>query len=692
MAYAYASAFATASDSATATSDRSARQAPANVNWTVNGGDGNIRYSPLTQIDRSNVARLQVAWTYDSRDAFKDSEMQSNPIVVDGVLFATTPTMKVVAVNAETGQEIWRFDPSGGSGARTRFRHRGVTVHGDRVFVTYRTFLFAIDKTTGQPITSFGENGRIDLRQGLGRPAEGLSVSASTPGVVFEDLLILPASVPETLPGTPGHIRAFDVKSGRQRWIFHTIPQPGEFGYDTWPKDAYRLAGGANAWAGVTVDAKLGMVFAATGSASFDFYGVNRHGDNLFANCVLALDARTGKRIWHFQGIKHDVWDWDFPAPPSLVTVRHNGRAIDAVAQITKLGDVFVLDRRTGASLFPIENRRVPPSPIDGERLAESQPRPTKPPPFARQGLTEAMLTRRTPEAHAAVLERFRKLKSGMFAPPSFEGTIVFPGFDGGAEWGGAAFDPASGLLFVNSNEMPWIVKMIPNDDTSLYNSKCASCHREDRTGSSMAPSLVDIGTRMTRDEIATIVRQGTGRMPAFPDMGGRNINDVAEFLVTGKDQGKDPAVTSDPNWLKYRNDGYDIFLDPDGYPAVTPPWGTLNAIDLNAGTIRWQIPFGEFPELAAKGLTNTGSDNYGGPVVTASGLLFIGATNFDKKFRAFDKLTGTLLWETVLPAAGNATPSIYQFNGRQYVVIACGGGKNGAPSGSSIVAFALPR
>ena len=456
--------------------------------------------------------------------------MQSNPIVIDGVLFATTPTMKVVAVNAETGQEIWRFDPSGGSGARTRFRHRGVTVHADRVFVTYRNFLFALDKTTGQPIASFGENGRIDLRQGLGRPAEGLSVSASTPGVVFEDLLILPASVPETLPGTPGHIRAFDVKSGKQRWIFHTIPQPGEFGYDTWPKDAYSCPAARMRGPGVTVDAKLGMVFAATGSASFDFYGVNRHGDNLFANCVLALDARTGKRIWHFQAIKHDVWDWDFPAPPSLVTVRHNGRAIDAVAQITKLGDVFVLDRRTGASLFPIENRRVPPSPIDGERLAESQPRPTKPPPFARQGLTEAMLTRRTPEAHAAVLERFRKLKSGMFAPPSFEGTIVFPGFDGGAEWGGAAFDQESGLLFVNSNEMPWIVKMIPNDDTSLYNSKCASCHREDRTGSGMAPSLVDIGTRMTRDEIATIVRQGTGRMPAFPDMGGRNINDVAEF------------------------------------------------------------------------------------------------------------------------------------------------------------------
>jgi len=662
-----------------------------NVNWTVNGGDGNARFSPLTQINKSNVTALKVAWTYTSGDHFTASEMQSNPIVIDGVLYATTPTMKVVAVNAGTGAEIWRFDPSGGSTARARFRHRGVAVHDDRVFVTYRNFLFALDRKTGQPIPSFGANGRIDLRDGLGKPVEGLSVSASTPGVVFEDLLILPSSVPETLPGTPGHIRAFDVKTGRQRWIFHTIPQPGEFGYDTWPKDAYQLTGGANAWAGVTVDQKLGMVFAATGSPSFDFYGVTRHGDNLFANCVLALDARTGKRVWHFQAIKHDMWDWDFPSPPSLVTVKRDGKTIDAVAQVTKFGDTFVLDRRTGQSLYPIEYRKAPPSGVDGEKAAEAQPYPTKPPAFARQGLTEAMLTTRTPEAHASVLERFKKMKSGYLQPPSFEGTIVFPGFDGGAEWGGTAFDPESGLLFVNSNEMPWIIKLIENNDTSLYNSKCATCHRADRTGGPQAPSLVDIGKRLSRDDIVTLIRQGSGRMPAFPDMGARNMSDVADFLLTGIDKGRDPKVLSDPNHLKYRSDGESIFLDPDGYPAITPPWGTLNAIDLNAGTIRWKIPLGEFPDLVAKGLKNTGSDNYGGPVVTASGLLFIGATNFDRKFRAFDKLTGELLWETVLPAAGNATPSVYQLNGREYVVIVCGGGKNGAPSGSSIVAFALP-
>jgi len=670
---------------------RDVQTVPRDVEWAMHGGVDNIRYSPLRQIDRTNVANLKVAWTYDSHDAFKGSEMQSNPVVVNGVLYATTPTLKVIALNAATGQELWKFDPSGGAPSGARFRHRGVTVHDNRVFVTYRNWLYALDAHTGQPIKTFGADGRVDLREGLGLPPERASVSASTPGAIFQDLLIMGSSVPETLPGTPGHIRAYDVNTGKLRWIFHTIPQPGEFAYDMWPHDAHSQIGGANAWAGVTVDAKNGMVFAATGSASFDFYGVNRHGDNLFANCVLALDARTGRRIWHFQGIRHDVWDWDFPAAPNLVTLSRNGRPVEAVAQVTKFGYVYVLDRKTGAPLFPIAQRKVPPSEVPGEKLAESQPYPLKPPPFTRQGLTEAMLTTRTPDAHAAVVERFRHFGSGMFAPPTERGIIVFPGFDGGAEWGGAAFDPDGALLYVNSNEMPWIVRLIPNNDTSLYNANCATCHREDRKGSPAAPSLENVGERRTREEIATVIREGTGRMPAFPDMGGRNISDLVDFLLTGKDKGADPKLTSDPSWLKYRIDGETLFRDPDGYPPITPPWGTLNAIDLNAGTIKWQIPFGEYPELAAKGLKDTGSDNYGGPVVTAGGLLFIGATNFDRKFHAYDKTTGALLWETTLPAAGNATPATYSIGGRQYVVIVCGGGKNGAPSGSAIVAFALP-
>jgi quinoprotein glucose dehydrogenase len=667
----------------------------ADIGWPVNGGPYNIRYTELVQITPANVGKLQVAWTWDGHDAFKDSEMQSNPIVVDGVLYGTTPTLHVVALDAVTGRELWKFDPSMGSTTQRRFRHRGVTLYQDRVFVTFRNFLFALDKRSGKPIPSFGDEGHIDMRKGLDRPFESISISASSPGVIFEDMIILGSTVPETLPGSPGHIRAFDVHTGKLRWIFHTIPHPNEFGYETWPKDAYRISGGANAWAGLSVDPKLGMVFAATGSASFDFYGANRIGDDLFADCVLALDARTGRRIWHFQGVRHDVWDLDFPAAPSLVTVTRNGRAVDAVAQITKTGYVFVLDRRTGKPLFPIQYRPVPASQVDGEKLAETQPYPVKPPSFTRQRFTEDMITNRTPEAHAAVLEMFRKLDSqGLFGPPSLRGTILFPGTDGGGEWGGAAFDPATGLLYVNSNEQPWIIRLVTHDTKSLYQNNCAGCHGENLQGSPPTfPALVDIGKRRSREELTAIIREGTGRMPGFAHLV-RGVGEIVEFLTTGRDTGAVDLAeeAKDPNWLKYRNEGYILFRDPDGYPPLTPPWGTLNAIDLNKGEIRWQIPFGEYPELVAKGIRDTGSDNYGGPVVTKSGLLFIGATNFDKKFRAYDKLTGKLLWEAVLPAAGNATPSVYEIGGREYVVIVCGGGKNDAPSGSSIVAFALPK
>jgi quinoprotein glucose dehydrogenase len=673
----------------------SQRTVLADVDWPVNGGPYNIRYSTLTQVDRANVGKLTVAWTYDSHDAFKDSEMQSNPIVVEGMLYATTPTMQVIALDAATGREIWKFDPSGGSTLRRRFRQRGVTVYEDRVFVTYRNFLLALDRKTGIPIESFGNGGKVDLRDGLGRPPESMTVSATSPGVIFEDMLILGSTVPETLPGSPGHIRAFDAHTGKLRWIFHTIPWPGEFGYDTWPKDAYKISGGANAWSGLTVDPKLGMVFAGTGSASFDFYGSNRIGDNLFANCVLALDARTGKRIWHFQGVRHDTWDLDFPAAPSLVTVTRRGKPVDAVAQITKMGTVYVLDRRTGRPLFPVGRQRAPASHLDGEKLASDQPYPVKPPPFARQAFTEDMVTNRTPEAHAAVLAQLRGLDSkGMYTPEGLRGTVLMPGTDGGAEWGGAAFDPQTRLLYVNSNEQPWIIRMVTHDTTSLYKNNCASCHGDDLKGAPPTfPSLVDIGKRRTREELKTLINEGGGRMPAF-DYLEQNVDEIVDFLITGKDTGQvnPESVAKDPNWQKYRNEGYILFRDPDGYPPLTPPWGTLNAIDLDKGEIRWRIPLGEYPELVAQGITNTGSDNYGGPVVTSSGLLFIAATNFDKKFRAFDKLTGQLLWETVLPAAGNATPSIYELNGREYIVIVCGGGKNGAASGSSIVAFALPN
>lgn len=660
------------------------------VDWPVyGGGTDNAHYSTLGQITPANVSRLQVAWTYETRDEFPGSEMQANPIVIDGVLYATSPKMRVFALDAATGREIWSFDPNVTKAPISRIRHRGVVVTGDRVLFNFRNKLWALDRKTGQPIRSFGVDGSVDLREGFDRPVS--TVSASSPGVVFEDLLIMGSTVPEALPSSPGDIRAFDTETGAIRWTFHTIPRPGEFGYETWPPDAHRVAGGANAWPGVTLDKQRGVVFAATGSASFDFYGANRLGDNLFANTLLALDARTGKRIWHFQAIKHDLWDWDFPAAPTLVTVRRNGRPVDAVAQITKTGYVYVFERETGKPLFPIEYRRVPPSTLDGERAAETQPYPVKPPPFARQTLTEAMLTNRTPEARAAALEAFKKYKHGMYEPPHLDGNIIFPGVDGGGEWGGPAFDPESGLLYVNSNEMPWIIRLVPRSDRSLYASRCASCHGDDLKGSSAAPPLTDIGTRKSPDELRQVIHQGTGRMPAYSGvLDSSGVDALVNFLITGRDVA-DTAAKS-PTWLRYRNTGYTIWLDPDGYPPITPPWGTLNAIDLNAGEIRWTIPLGEYPRLAAQGLTNTGTDNYGGPVVTANGLVFIAATTYDRKFRVFDKRTGKLLWETVLPAAGNATPSLYMVNGRQYIVIACGGGKNGAPSGGTYVAFALPE
>jgi quinoprotein glucose dehydrogenase len=663
------------------------------ADWPVYGGDpANTHYSKLSQISPANVRQLTQAWRYDTHDEFPGSEMQSNPIVIDGILYATTPRLRLIALDAATGKLLWSFDPTLGKPSTQRFRHRGVVVTGDRVLFTHRNWLWAIDKKTGVPITTFGDSGRVDMRKGLDRPVEGVSISASTPGVVFEGLLIIGSTVSESLPSSPGDIRAYDVSTGEMRWIFHTIPHPGEFGYDTWPKDAWKISGGANAWAGVTIDTARAMVFAATGSASFDFYGSNRVGDDLFANTVLALDARTGKRIWHFQGIKHDLWDLDFPARPALVTVTRDGKPVDAVAQTTKSGHVWVLDRRTGAPLFPVAEHRVPASTIDGEQASATQHLPVKPPPFARQTLTEQMLTRRTPAAHAYALKVFRQYEGkGLFTPPSRKGTIVFPGYDGGAEWGGPAFDPATRLLYVNSNEMAWLLKMEPRSDKSLYQANCASCHRTDLAGTpGQIPSLVGIGQRKSKDELASIIRQGQGRMPGFGGtLEGGAINDLAGFLITGHDVAE--TAGKNPNFLKYRNDGYNIFLDQEGYPAISPPWGTLNAIDLDKGEIRWRIPFGEYPELAAKGIRNTGTDNYGGPVVTENGLLFIGATSWDKKLHAYDKATGKLLWETTLPAAGAATPSLYMVNGREYLVMACGGGKNGAPSGGSYVAFALP-
>jgi quinoprotein glucose dehydrogenase len=666
--------------------------------WLYGGGPEQIRYSKLSQINRGNVARLQVAWTYDTGES---GGLQTQPIVVDGVLYATTPTNKTFALRADTGALLWTFD----SGLKWRAPNRGLMYWSSgpgssdaRVFAPGDQHLYALDARTGKPIPSFGDKGRIDLRRDLGRDPDDQNVRLTSPGAVYQDSFIIGGRVNEGLPGSPGHIRSYDVRTGKLRWTFHTIPHPGEAGYDTWSKDSWTYNGGANSWPGMAVDVGRGIVFVPTGSASDDFYGANRLGDNLYANSLIALDAATGKRIWHFQVVRHDIWDRDLPSPPSLVTVMRDGKAIDAVAQTTKHAFVFVFDRVTGKPLFPIEDRPFPKSDVPGEVTAAMQPIPTLPEPFSRQRLTREMLTTRTPAAHKWALEEFATFRNdGQFLPFAVEEqTVIFPGFDGGAEWGGSAYDPESGLLYVNANDLPWTGGLMPAEPPisggALYRRDCASCHRDDRLGTPpQIASLIDVGKRRSRAEITAVIRKGAGRMAGFPTLSDDAVEAIVEYLVTGVDT-PTKAEPSAPG-MKYRFSGYKKFLDPEGYPAVQPPWGTLNAIDLNSGARAWQIPLGEYPELAAKGMKNTGTENYGGPVVTAGGLVFIAATNFDRKFRAFDKKTGALLWETTLAFSGNGTPATYEIAGRQFVAIAAGGGKGrkGEPSGGVYVAFALP-
>ena len=673
--------------------------------WEIVGGPGNRKYSPLDQINTGNVARLEVAWRYDSGDAFPGSEMQTNPIVIGSRLFAITPKQRLVALDAATGRELWKFDPHKGEDYRGASRNRGLVAWtGDGrtiLFYAVGSYMHAVDAATGKAVEGFGQGGRIDLREGLERDPATISVSATSPGVVYKDLLIVGSALAEDLPAAPGDIRAFDVHTGALRWSFKTIPAAGQPGSETWPAGARANSGGVNSWAGLTLDPARGIVFAPIGSAAFDFWGGDRPGDNLYANSLVALRADTGERIWSFQTVRHDIWDRDLPAAPALVEVDRDGRKVPAVAQITKSGFVYLFDRTSGKPLFPIGELPSPASDAEGEVTAPSQPVPLAPPPFVRQRLTAADLTRRTPAAQADVARRFAGVRSShLFEPPSEQGTIVFPGLDGGGEWGGAAFDPKTRLLYVNANEMAWIVRLVRREQPqagtasgrSLYQANCASCHQPDRSGTPpQVPALTGLGERLRADQAARVIREGSARMPAFAELGEDAIGAITAFLLSGEDRHAAAGAPRAANRLIFTHDGYNRFLDPDGYAAIAPPWGTLSAIDLNRGTIKWQVPLGEVPALGAEGKT-TGSENYGGPVVTAGGLIFIAATTLDRKFRAFDKASGRLLWETELPFAGIATPAVYWAGGRQYVVIASGGGKAGQPSGGSYIAFALPK
>ena len=676
------------------------------TNWEYYlGSPGNTHYSALTQINVSNVSKLQQVWSYDTKEK---GGLETTPLMIDGLLYAYTPKQEVIALDAVTGVLRWVFDSQKEFAAEkiASRAERGLAYWREgnerRIFAGISKYVYALDPATGKLIRSFGEGGRIDLRENLRGDPKLQSVSITSPGVVYKDLIILGDATPESLPAPPGDIRAYDVRTGKLRWTFHTIPHPGEIGYDTWPKDAWTYSGAANDWTGFALDPDRGIVYAPTGSAATDWYGADRVGDDLFANTLIALDAQTGKRLWHFQAVRHDLWDRDLPSPPTLVTVVHAGKEIPAVVQTSKQGFLFLFNRFTGEPLFPIEYRAVPTSTVPGEAAAPEQPFPTKPAPIARQRITEDDLTNRTPEAHQWAVAQFRKFHyQGQFTPNSVGvDTLMFPGYDGGAEWGGSAFDPQTHILYLNANDVGLTESLVKRTASSpgraIYLSQCSACHLENRTGSPPEiPSLVSLRSRLNAAQVGHILLSGKGRMPPFPNLDPTSgpARALIQYLLHGEPKRLDSKAlpTSEAG---YDTTGYNKFLDPQGYPATAPPWGTLNAINLDTGEYVWKETFGQYPELVAQGLPDTGSENYGGPVVTAGGVLFIGATVVDKKFRAYDKETGKLLWEAHLPFSANATPITYEIDGRQYVVIAAGGQRDpNTPGGGGVyVAFALPK
>lgn len=705
--------------------------------WRTYAGskEGN-RYSSNTEINTGNVANLKVAWRFSTndKDTGNRSQNQCNPIVVDGILYGTSPRVKLFALDAATGRQIWIFDPATEDSAAKKnpssmFKvSRGVTYWQDeqgtdkRIFYSVGPKTYAINAADGTPVRTFGKSGYIDLSENLDREImDNKFMAGTTPGIIYKDLLIIGMMMSEDANAAPGHVRAYDVRTGERKWIFHTIPHPGDPGYDTWPdKDAWKKLGGANSWAGMSLDEKKGIVYVPTGTVSGDFYGGIREGQNLFGNSLIALNAADGKYLWHYQVVHHDLWDRDLAANPNLVTLNRDGKKIEAVAQITKHGYVFVFDRVTGKPVFEIEEKPVPQQALPGEKPWPTQPIPTLPEPFARQKFEEEDVTDLDPETHADMLAKFRKVKyTEAFMPPSKDGVWIFPGFDGGGEWGGASVDPETGIMYVNSSEMPWSLTMIdvPKNKNvtisdvgkTVYNQYCISCHGQDMKGNGPSfPALTNLHTKYTEEQARKIIDNGRNRMPAFSgipekekgallsyilnlEAGKKPVDDKHEVPASpgGGEADHLPAKKSILDDVPYVMTGYNRFLDKNGYPGIKPPWGTLNAVDLNSGKLLWKVPLGEYAELTKKGIPPTGTENYGGPVVTKGGLVFIAASK-DAKIRAFDKKNGNILWEAQLPVPGYATPAVYEVKGKQYVVIACGGGKIGSKSGDEWIAFAL--
>lgn len=687
--------------------------------WEVyRGDDGRNAWSALDAINKNNVSGLKVAWTYRTGDNIGNSTIECNPIIIDKILFGISPKLKAFALDATTGKQLWIFDPFEEDSLQGGVS-RGLTYWKDgedeRIFLCAAYRMIALDAKTGNQLMDFGENGYVDLRKGLrnDKEVEKYFIQNTSPGVIYKDLIIVGSSMGETYFGLPGNIRAYDVRTGKMKWIFNTVPQPGEFGYDTWPKENYATAGGCNAWSGFSIDRNRQMIFAATGAPSFDFHGGDRKGANLFGNSVIALNAETGKYIWHYQISHHDLWDYDLPSPPNLVTIKQNGKPIDAVVQITKQGLIFVLDREKGTPLFPVEERRVPASLMYDEQTSPTQPFPLKPAPLSRQEFDTGFITDISPESHDFIKKEIEKYAYGkIYTPPTTQGIIQLPGFRGGGEWSGAAVDD-KGIMYIGTHNIANVVQLVELEDENqsellkmplikageaVYQKNCSPCHGSDRKGSGPYPSILNVDSRLNPDQAFQVIEKGRNKMPSFTGMSLVEKEAVIGYLFNLKTKqfSKEASMTKPEGDMvkkgkRYKLKGYTQLKDQFGYPGTKPPWGSLNALDLNTGDIVWKRPLGEFPGLTSKGVPETGTQLFGGGIVTDGGLIFIGASQ-DEKFRAIDKETGKTLWEYKLPAGGYATPATFAIDGKQYVVIAAGGGGfQVTKSGDYYICFALP-
>ena len=689
-----------------------ATQTPYNQWADYAGSSDSSQYSSLDQINKNNVSQLEVAWTFPTGKG----PLRGSPLVVDNLIFVTA-NGGIAALDAATGKQKW-FAPDTMTAAQRGLSFWESEDKSDRrLFFSKGHSLMAIGALTGKLILSFGEQGGVDLRQGLGRDPETITkIAPLTPGRVFENLIIVGSSVGdegiESYKAAPGDIRAYDVRTGALVWTFHTIPRPGEVGYETWPEDAWKTAGAANAWSAMSVDEARGIIYIPTGAPSYHFYGANRAGDNLFANSVLALDVRTGKRLWHFQAVHHDLWDYDLAMAPKLLTIKRNGIPVDAVALATKQGLLFVFDRVTGEPVFPIEERSVPASGVPGEQAAATQPFPVQLPPFARQTLSKDDLnTLVANDEKIALAKRIDAARNeGLFTPPSRRGTVTAPGSRGGAQFGNGAVVPDAGLFYLAVIESPTIPKLEQKSEMTaehyqvseaptIFANTCASCHgAEGRGQKPLFPAIVGISKRLSPEEFRTVVKQGRGRMPAFASIPDSQIDklmsyiDQLDSITPGQNKLGETGVISEGE-TRYWS-GYHHFFSEEGLLLGPLPWSHLVAYDLNQGKILWDKPYGDVIQLAEKGITGTGSLFPSNSLVaTAGGLLF--STTSDRKIRAWDRDTGEVLWSADLPADPQGIPAVYEIDGQQYIVATAtyGDAKSGQPyQQNAYVAFALPK